>query len=193
MALFGSLFIKESCKTMRTPDDLQIYIETHCINAQLVRDIGETPTVPAAAEALGVEPERIVKTLLFLCKMPGRNAGSRQPVVVIANGERRIDSKRLAAHLDLAVKRISMASAERVLEWTGYCAGGVPPFGHLCEMAVVMDAAIEALADRDGGIIYGGGGDDHTMVRLTVPELLRVVQPQIVALSDNAPPLTGTT
>lgn len=174
---------------MRTPDDLQIYIESHHIDAQLVRDIGETPTVPAAAAALGVAPERIVKTLLFLCKMPGQHDGQRQPVVVISNGERRIDKKRLAAHLGLAVKRLSMASAEGVLVWTGYRAGGVPPFAHLCDMTVVMDAAIEMLADRDGGIIYGGGGDDHTMVRLTVAELLRVVQPQTVALSDSPPPL----
>jgi prolyl-tRNA editing enzyme YbaK/EbsC (Cys-tRNA(Pro) deacylase) len=168
---------------MQTPEDLQAYLDQHQIDAQLIRDIGDTPTVPAAAEALGVEPERIVKTLLFLLKIPGQTAGPRKPVVVIANGERRVDKKLLADHFALSPKRINMASAEVVLQLIGYPAGGVPPFGHLTEMPVIMDAAIEALAERESGIIFGGGGDDQTMLQLTVDELKRVTRPEVVAVS----------
>ena len=34
---------------MRTPDDLQRFIDEKGIEAQLLREIGDTPTVPAAA------------------------------------------------------------------------------------------------------------------------------------------------
>ena len=34
-----------------------------------------------------------------------------------------------------------------------------------------------------GGDVYGGGGDDKTMLRLTVGELVRVAQPRVISLS----------
>ncbi len=74
----------------RTPLDLQNYIATNQIAAQLIQAIGATPTVPAAAAALGVNADQIIKTLLFLVEKPGEQA---TPVIVISNGERRVDKK----------------------------------------------------------------------------------------------------
>ena len=64
----------------RTPQDLQHYLEQAGIQAQLINEIGDTPTVPAAAAALGVAPDQIVKTLLFLVEQPGVDGGAPQPV-----------------------------------------------------------------------------------------------------------------
>jgi hypothetical protein len=50
----------------------------------------------------------------------------------------------------------------------------------------VLDASVLALEARDDGVIFGGGGDDRTMLRLTVGELRRVVQPEVVAVSAEA-------
>jgi len=47
----------------------------------------------------------------------------------------------------------------------------------------LLDASVMAVAEQFAGVIYGGGGDDRTMMKLTVAELLRVVQPQILAVS----------
>ncbi|MEZ4557855.1 MAG: hypothetical protein R2854_15680 [Caldilineaceae bacterium] len=60
----------------RTPQDLQHYLEQAGIQAQLIDEIGDTPTVPAAAAALGVAPDQIVKTLLFLVEQPGVDGGA---------------------------------------------------------------------------------------------------------------------
>ena len=49
---------------------LQSYIDQHGIVARLIGNIGETPTVPAAAAVLGVPPDYIVKTLLFEVSAP---------------------------------------------------------------------------------------------------------------------------
>src|SRR5512136_1011738 len=89
-----------------TPDDLQAYITAHGIAARLVRDLGDTSTVPLAAAALGVEVERIIKSLLLLVKLPGDADPPRggteypdpQPVLVISNGERRVDYRAIGAH-----------------------------------------------------------------------------------------------
>ena len=39
------------------------------------------------------------------------------------------------------------------------------------------------LAALAAGDVYGGGGDDKTMLRLTVGELVRVAQPCVIALN----------
>ncbi|MFN8490560.1 MAG: YbaK/EbsC family protein [Caldilineaceae bacterium] len=169
--------------SLRTPADLQQYLATAQITAQLIQGIGETPTVPAAAAVLGVTTDQIIKTLLFLVEKPGDKATAPEPIVVISNGERRVDKKRLADHFNVGNKRVKLAPPEIVLELLGYPAGGVPPFGHKTALPVLLDASVMAVAEQFAGVIYGGGGDDRTMLKLTVAELLRVVQPQILAVS----------
>ena len=164
-----------------TPDDLAQFIAVCAPTARLLRDQGDTPTVPAAAAALGVAPDQIIKTLLFLV-----GAGdSAQLVVVISHGERRIDKARLAAHFTTGKQNVRLAPAEVVLAHTGYAVGGVPPFGHTERHPVLLDAAVPHAAERYGGQLYGGGGDDHTMLQLTLSDLVRICTPVVVALSTQ--------
>lgn len=167
--------------SLYTTADLQRFIDAHAIQAELLPDIGHTPTVPAAALALGVTPDQIVKTLLFLIEPQGQDAAT--PVVVISHGERRVDKGRLAARFGVSKKRVTLAPAAVVLATLGYPAGGVPPFGHHTPLPVIVDASVQALNARHGGVIYGGGGDDRTMMRLTVTELLRVTKAEVLAVS----------
>ena len=99
-----------------TPQDLQQYIDEYDIQARLIPDIGDTPTVPTAAAALGVTPEQIVKTLLFLVQLPDQSDGEPLAVVVISNGESRVDRKPLSAHFGVGRKRIKLAPAAIVLD-----------------------------------------------------------------------------
>lgn len=166
-----------------TPDDLQQFLHAEGIEARLIGNIGDTPTVPAAAAALGVAPEQIIKTLLFLVDVPGAEGDAPRPVVVISNGESRVDKRPLADHFGVGKKRIKLAPAEVVLELLGYPAGGVPPFGHRTRLPVILDAAVPATAAQHDGRIFGGGGDDRTMMELTAEELCRVTQPTLLAVS----------
>ena len=168
------------------PDDLRRFVAEHAIAAALIDGLGDTPTVPAAAAALGVDPDQIIKTLLFLVER--RTAAGEafdDPVVVISNGQQRVDKGRLAAHCGVGKKKVNLAPAAVVLDLLGYPAGGVPPFGHRTALPVFIDASILALRERFAGVIFGGGGDDRTMLRLTVDELLRVTQGEVVALSES--------
>ena len=164
-----------------TPADLRRFVEENGIAARLIEEIGDTPTVPAAAAALGVTTDAIVKTLLFLVNNPAAKDEPPQPVVVISNGERRVEKKGLAGHFGVGKNQVKLAPADVVLAELGYPAGGVPPFGHRRRLPVFVDASIRAFAGD--AVIYGGGGDDRTMMRLTVDELCRVVQPHIMAVS----------
>jgi prolyl-tRNA editing enzyme YbaK/EbsC (Cys-tRNA(Pro) deacylase) len=176
------------------PNELRAWIARERIDAALIDGLGDTPTVPAAAAALGVETDQIIKTLLFLVERRGDNQGeqegrqdsrqeNRQAVVVISYGERRVDKGRLAAHWGVSKKRVTLAPAEVVSALLGFAAGGVPPFGHRTRLPLLIDAGILELRERYGGVVYGGGGDDHTMLRLSVDELLRVTGGDVVSLA----------
>lgn len=165
---------------MRTPDDLAAYLAAYAPAALLVGDLGETPTVPAAAAALGVETDQIIKTLLFVVE---RGGGQEETVVVISHGERRVDKGLLADALGVGKKRVTLAPAPLVLEQVGYAVGGVPPVGHRTPLPVLLDQSVVAAAARYGGILFGGGGDDRTMLRISLDDLLRLCTPRILPLS----------
>jgi len=161
--------------------DLQAFLQRHNIAADLLHDLGDTPTVPAAAAVLGVEPDQIIKTLLFLVEQPAQL--EIMPVVVISHGERRVDKKLLAKHYGVGAKRVKLAPAEVVLGLRGYPAGGVPPVGHKTRLPIILDASVVTAAERFAGLLFGGGGDDRTMLRISLAELLRMATPVVVVVS----------
>lgn len=163
--------------TALTPADLQAYIVAHDIAATLIPDVGHTPTVPAAAAVLGVEPDQIIKTLLFLIDT---GEESPQAVVVIGHGVEPIDKATLARRFGVGRKKVRLADAPTVLALLGYPAGGVPPFGHRAALLTFVTGSVPALRTRYAGLVYGGGGDDRTMLRLTVDELLRVTGAEVL-------------
>ncbi len=153
-----------------TPADLERLIRERGIDATIVPMQVETPTVPAAAAALGVQPAQIIKTLVFLVK--------DQPVVVIARGDMTVDRRPVAGRYGVGKKQVRLADAETVLRVTGYAVGGVPPFGHVLTVPVLLD-------ERIGGwdVVYGGGGDDRTLLRVIPAELARVTQGEWLSLT----------
>jgi prolyl-tRNA editing enzyme YbaK/EbsC (Cys-tRNA(Pro) deacylase) len=155
--------------TLRNDKDLARWIAENSVAAEVVRLPVETPTVQAAAAAVDVPPEAILKSLVFLV------AG--QPCLVIANGLAKVERARLGAHWGVGKKRIKLAPAEKVLELTGYPVGAVPPFGHRTPSPTLMDPAVLAQP-----VVYAGGGGIGTLVRLAPQELCRVVEPQIVSV-----------
>lgn len=154
-----------------TSADLQRFIDAHHIEAEILVMAEHTPTVPDAARALQVEPEQIIKSLVFLV--------NDEPILVINNGTALIDRRKVAAWLDVGRKKVKFAGAEQALAITGYIVGSMPPFGHRQTLRTLIDPAITELA-----VIYGGGGDIDAMLRLTPAELLRVTEGEVIAVSE---------
>jgi len=96
-----------------------------------------------AAEALGVEPFRMLKTLM--AEVDG------QPVCVVVPSDSEVSMKKLAAAFDgKAAKMMRPADAERL---TGYHVGGISPFGQKKRVPV----AIEIAALGHATIFLNGG------------------------------------
>ncbi|MCP4169004.1 MAG: YbaK/EbsC family protein [Chloroflexi bacterium] len=155
---------------MLTPTDLAEWLASQEIEAELLENVGDTPTVPAAAAALAVSTDEIIKTLIFYVR--------GQPYSVISNGMAPVPTRTLAHHFGVGKRQIKLARAEQVVALTGYPVGGVPPFGHRSTSPVLLDRSVLAQP-----IVYGGGGDDHTMLRIESEELLRITEATVIDLS----------
>lgn len=144
---------------MRTPHDLEVYCQEHGIQASVLHLETPTPTVPAAAAAVGCEPHQVAKSVLFLV--------DGEPLLVIAGGVHLVDRRVLASLYGVGKKRVRLASASQVLEITGYPAGALPPFGHRQPLPVYMDRSLLA-----NPIVYAGGGSESALLRISPGTIL---------------------
>ena len=159
---------------MTTPlnsKNLQAFIDTHRLEADILPMDAHTATVGDAAKALGVDADMIIKSLVFI-------AGD-QPILVINNGPTRVDRRKLAAYLGINRKRIKFARAEQALEITGYVVGSMPPFGHREKLRTLVDAATAQL-----DTVYGGGGGIDAMMRLSSSELIDATHAEVADISE---------
>lgn len=83
----------------------------------------------AAAEALGVEPAQVFKTLMVMA--------DGKPACVIAPSDGEVSMKRAAAAL--AAKAAAMMKPAEAERLTGYKVGGISPFGQMRKVPVVID------------------------------------------------------
>ena len=155
-----------------TSVDLARWIEARGADVELVRCEGDdTPDVASSAAALGVDVSQIVKSLVF--------AADGAFVVVVSNGETRVDVKKLARALGVANRRVRLATPEETVVASGFVPGTVPPFGHRAPLRTFVDAAVPLVP---GGVVFGGGGDGDMEVRADVRELLRLTNAELVDL-----------
>lgn len=86
-----------------------------------------------AAEALGLDPDRVFKTLVVL-------VDTRPTVAVVAvSGE--LDLKALAAAM--GARRAAMAHPAEAERLTGYVVGGISPLGQKRRLPTVLDAGAQ--------------------------------------------------
>ena len=115
-------------------------------------------TVQEAADALGVEPARIAKTLSFVTP-----AG---PILILAEGTARVDNRK---YKDTFCTKAKMIPYEDVEPLTGHAPGGVCPFGINPGILVYLDESL-----RKFDIVYPAAGNGNSAVKLTVDELYKV-------------------
>ena len=110
-------------------------------------------TVELAALCVGCQPAQIAKTLSF------KTADGA--FLIVAAGDAKIDNARYKAQFH---QKAAMLTHEEVETLLGLRVGGVCPFG--VSVPVYLDASL-----RRFEIVYPAAGDDHSAVRLTLPEL----------------------
>ena len=108
-------------------------------------------TVALAAEAFGVEPARIAKTLSL-------RVGDRV-VLVVAKGTSRLDNRKAR---DALGAKPRMLGAEEVVALTGHPVGGVCPFGLATPLQVYCDVSL-----REFDEVLPAAGSINSMVRIS--------------------------
>lgn len=122
-------------------------------------DILEFPissaTVELAAQAVGVIPARIAKTLSFLVE--------DACVLIVAAGDARIDNGKYKALFHTKAK---MLTPEQVSQFTGHAVGGVCPFANPEGVKTYLDVSL-----RRFDTVFPAAGSGNSAIELTCPEL----------------------
>jgi len=108
-------------------------------------------TVLLAAEALGVEPGQIAKTLSV-------RVGDRV-VLVVTKGTARLDNKKAR---DALGGKPRMLGADEVVALTGHPVGGVCPFGLATPLQVYCDVSLKEFAE-----VWPAAGSINSSVRMS--------------------------
>lgn len=156
----------------RGPADLRAFMDQAGIQGMIIELPVETPTVAAAAQALGVPVDAIVKSILFIIEPD-------EAVLAVAPGRRRVSISAIAAWLGTSRTRIRLASPEEALQLCGYQVGAVPPFGHQRELPVCMDRALIEMRE-----IYAGGGSLNSLLKIDPAEIARVTRADYLELVE---------
>src|SRR3954452_12248756 len=129
---------------------------------------GRVNSLEEAAAARGIEPAKLIKTIVV------RLADDDYRFVLVP-GDREIAWPKLRALL--GVNRISMPSAEVALDVTGYVRGTITPLGSTRAWPVVADAALS-------GAVSVGGGAHGVALTVDAEELTAALGAVVAAVTD---------
>ena len=119
-----------------------------------------------SSRELNVAEHAVVKTLVM-------EDESRQPLVVLMHGDRKVSTKELARQT--GHKQISPCDPAVAQRHTGYLVGGTSPFGTKKTLPVFMERSI-----LDLSLIYINGGKRGFLVGVHPHDILRMLQPGMV-------------
>ncbi len=126
-----------------------------------------TRSAADAARAVGCQVGQIVKSLVFVA--------DGTPVVALASGANRVDTRRLASVL--AASEVRRADGDEVRDATGFAIGGVAPVGY--------PAPVETLIDRDllqYDVVWAAAGTPHHVFPIKPDDLVRVTGGRVLDL-----------
>lgn len=124
-----------------------------------------THTAELAAQALGVTPAQIAKTLVFLA--------DAEPLLVVTCGDKKIDAKKLAKVL--GVKKVKFADEQTVTDATGFPLGGVSPVGLVNDVPLYLD---QSLWNFD--IVYTAAGTANSALPVSPARLCEITGAKVI-------------
>ncbi|GAA4786070.1 Cys-tRNA(Pro) deacylase [Actinomycetospora chlora] len=122
-----------------------------------------------AAEALGLDPHRVLKTLV--AEVDGT------PVLAMVPVAGTLDLKALAAAR--GGKRAVMADAARAQRLTGYVVGGIAPLGTRQALPVVIDLSV-----AEHATVYCSAGRRGLQVELAPDDLLAATHGELAEIAS---------
>ena len=136
-------------------EKVKAYFAGYGLEDRILEPEASSATVEEAARAVGCEPARIAKTMSFLT--------ADGPILIVMAGDARTDNKKFKAEFH---EKARMIQPDQVEALTGHAPGGVCPFGIREGVRVYLDESLKQFST-----VYPAAGDDHSAVKLTIPEL----------------------
>jgi prolyl-tRNA editing enzyme YbaK/EbsC (Cys-tRNA(Pro) deacylase) len=137
-----------------------------------------THTAEDAAHAIGCEVGQIVKSLVFVA--PDSGAGLAA-ILCLVSGANRVDVARLASVTgEPAIRR---ATAREANELTGFVIGGIPPFGHVRPVRVVMDPDLGRFP-----IVWAAAGTPTAVFGVAPAVLRTLANAHVAPIAPVSPP-----
>ncbi len=147
-------------------ESVRAWLAAHAPDLRLIEVAESTATVATAAQALGVEPGRIAKTLAV-------RAGDLV-FLLVARGDARLDNAKSKAEFGT---RPRMLGPEETLAVTGHPVGGVCPFGLATDLPVFIDLSL-----KDYDLVYPAAGSLNSSVEVAPERLASLVAERWVDL-----------
>ncbi|WCM92668.1 YbaK/EbsC family protein [Acidovorax sp. NCPPB 2350] len=113
-------------------------------------------TAQEAADALGIAVGQIAKSIIF------RRKSDDVAVLVVTSGDRRVDEKKVEAH----VGKVGRADADFVKARTGFSIGGVSPVAHAHPPVTLIDRELFRFDE-----IWAAAGHPHGVFALRPKDL----------------------
>jgi prolyl-tRNA editing enzyme YbaK/EbsC (Cys-tRNA(Pro) deacylase) len=135
----------------------------------VIESTQSSATVTLAAQAYGVAPARIAKTLSL-------RIGERV-VLIVTSGTSRMDNKKLKA---LFGGKPKMLGLEEVAEITGHEVGGVCPFGLKTPLPIYCDVSLKAF-----DVVVPAAGSTHSAVRIAPSRMAELVRAEWVDVCEH--------
>ena len=128
-------------------------------------------TAQQAADALGILVGQVAKSIIF------RRKSDDAVVLVITSGDRRVDEKKVEAH----VGKIGRADAGFVKERTGFSIGGVSPIAHATKPVTLIDRDLLRF-----DVVWAAAGHPHGVCPLHPADLERLTGTPVVDVVQEA-------
>ena len=128
---------------------------------QIIEFSQSSATVELAAQAAGVAPELIAKTLTYDLK-----DGSH--IIIVTSGTARVSNRKFK---DCFHCKAKMMSHEEALELTGHPIGGVCPFGLKTPIDVYLDESLKRFDE-----VYPAAGAANNAVKIKVAEFADIAK-----------------
>jgi prolyl-tRNA editing enzyme YbaK/EbsC (Cys-tRNA(Pro) deacylase) len=142
-----------------TLDSARSWLALHAPELPVIEVEESTATVDLAAQALGVEPGRIAKTLAIRVR--------EETFLVVVRGDARLDNIKSKAEFG---GRPRMLGPEETFALTGHPVGGVCPFGLATALPVFCDVSL-----KEFDIVYPAAGSLNSSVKVTPERLADLV------------------
>jgi prolyl-tRNA editing enzyme YbaK/EbsC (Cys-tRNA(Pro) deacylase) len=140
-------------------ESVRAWLAEHAPDVPIIDNGESTATVNLAAQALGVEPERIAKTLAVRV--------GEAVFLLVARGDARLDNQKTKAAFG---GRPRLLGPDETLALTGHPVGGVCPFGLANPLPVYLDVSLQVYDE-----VFPAAGSLTSSVRLSPDRLMELV------------------